>query len=73
MKITKKQKSGEYGIIISALFALYAFLAKKAKNSITAKIFSTKEKTDGNNGMIAGFFQDLFSQKKQLKKFIAHS
>ena len=67
MKITKKQKSGEYGIIISALFALYAFLAKKAKNSITAKIFSTKEKTDGDNGMIAGFFQDLFSQKKQLK------
>ena len=69
MKSNKKQKSGEYGLILSVLFALYTFLAEKAKNSITAKIFSTDNKKDGEGekGIIAGFFSELFPKQRHLK------
>ncbi len=65
MKSTKKQKSGEHGIIMSVLFALYTFLAEKAKNSITAKIFETDEKS--GSGKIFGFLTEIFPKQKQLQ------
>lgn len=68
MKNTKKQKSGEHGIILSVLFALYAFLAEKAKSSITAKIFVNSEKKNKeNDGMIIGFLTEIFPKQRRIE------
>ncbi len=66
MKSIKKKKSGGYGIIITALFALYAFLAEKAKNSLTAKLFSNRKKRACKSGM-SDFFYNLFPKEAHLK------
>ncbi len=68
MKNTKKQKSGDHGIIMSVLFALYTFLAVKAKHSITAKIFGNGEKKDKeNSGLIIGFLTEIFPKQRRLR------
>ncbi len=66
MKNIKKKKSGGYGIIMTLLFTLYAFLAEKAKNSITAKIFNTDENAKPKSG-ISVFFNNLFPKETLLK------
>ena len=68
MKNTKKQKSGDRGIIMSVLFALYTFLAVKAKHSITAKIFGDSEKKEKDrNGLIIGFLTEIFPKQRLLR------
>ena len=66
MKSIKKKKSGGYGIIITALFALYAFLAEKAKNSLSAKLFSA-DKGNVHESGITDFFCKLFPKQAYLK------
>lgn len=69
MKDIKKKKSGGYGIILTVLFALYAFLAEKATSGLMAKIFkpSDDDTKKSRKSAISDFFASFFPKEKRLK------